>query len=94
MREQTPALVRTLVPMIVGALATWLLTTLGVALPMEPATEFVTLVLSGLYYTAARFLEAKWPGLGRILLGSSKQPRYDASEDSPDEHDPDEQMGA
>lgn len=81
MREQTPALVRTLTPMLVGAVATWLLHTLGVVLPMEPAAEVVTAVLSGLYYTIARFLEARWPALGRILLGSALQPHYDRPEE-------------
>lgn len=93
MSEQTPALVRTLVPMIVGAASTWLLTTLGVTLPLEPATELVTLILSGAYYTVARWLEQRWPVLGAILLGSSKQPRYD-SPGEPEELEADEQMGA
>lgn len=84
MREQTPALVRTLVPMIVGAAATWLLATLGVTLPLEPATELVTLILSGAYYTVARWLEQRWPFLGAILLGSSRQPHYDVPAEESD----------
>lgn len=82
--QKTPALVRTLVPMIVGALATALLSALGIALPLEPATEVVTVVLSGAYYAVARWAEQRWPGIGKYLLGSSKQPSYPT---------PDEQMG-
>lgn len=71
----TPALVRTIVPMVVCAAAAWLLAVLGLTLPLEPATEFVTLALSAVYYSVVRWLEARWPDLG-LLLGSKKQPVY------------------
>lgn len=74
-KEKTPALVRTLVPMIVGALAAWLLETLGVTLPLDPATETVTVILSALYYGALTWAEEQWPWLS-VFLGSKKRPEY------------------
>lgn len=72
------SLVRTYVPVAVGALAAWLLS-LGVELNPEAQTG-LTVFLTGLiiaaYYTLARLAERKWPSLG-FLLGSSKQPVYD-----------------
>lgn len=71
------SLVRTYVPVAVGALAAWLLT-LGIELDAEAQTG-LTVALTGLvvavYYTVARLLEKRWPVFG-ILLGSTKQPEY------------------
>lgn len=72
------SLVRTYVPVAVGALAAWLLT-LGVELNAEAQTGltvFLTGLIVAVYYTVARLLERKWPALG-FLLGSTKQPVYD-----------------
>lgn len=74
-RNLTPSLVRTIVPMIVGALAAWLLEKWGVTLPLEPTTETLTVVLSALYYSAIRALESRWPWLG-AFLGSLSTPHY------------------
>lgn len=99
---QTPALVRTIVPMIVGAAAAWLLAVLGITLPLEPATEVVTAILSGAYYALVRWLEQKAPAFG-WLLGSPRQPVYTdstADDDYVGRHreetalTADEQMGA
>lgn len=73
--DKTPALVRTIVPIVVGALAAWLLQVLGITLPLEPATEAVTAILAGLYYAAVRWLEDKFPAAG-LLLGSARKPEY------------------
>ena len=71
----TPSLVRTIVPLIVGGLASILLASLGIVLPVEAASEVMTVVLSGVYYSAVRVLERRWPALG-VFLGSKQQPVY------------------
>lgn len=70
-----PSLIRTYVPVAVGAFIAWLVT-LGVAL--DPATEAgLTTALTGVviaaYYTVVRLLEKRWPFLS-VLLGSSQMP--------------------
>lgn len=72
------SLVRTWMPIAVGAAATWLATTVDVVLgpdATQAAVVFMTALVSGLYYALARFLEAKFPWAG-ILLGSPSQPAY------------------
>lgn len=71
------SLVRTYVPVAVGALAAWLLS-LGVDLSAEAQTGltvFLTGLIIAVYYTVARLLEKRWPAFG-FLLGSTKQPEY------------------
>ena len=64
------SIVRTLVPLIVGALTTWAATYLGVDMPTGALEEVVTVVVAGIYYTVARTLEEHLsPVWGRILLG-------------------------
>lgn len=73
------SIVRTTVPLIVGALTTFAATHLGIKLPEEVLTELVTVVVAGIYYTVARFLEERVsPVFGRILLGlgASGRPTY------------------
>lgn len=76
------SIVRTTVPLIVGALTTFAATHLGIKLPEEVLTELVTVVVAGIYYTLARTLEEYLsPWWGRILLGLglAGQPRYEGS---------------
>lgn len=76
------SIVRTLVPLIVGALTTWAATYLGVDMPTGALEEVVTVLVAGLYYTLARTLEEYLsPWWGRILLGLglAGQPRYEGS---------------
>lgn len=73
--DKTPALVRTIVPMIVGAVAAWLLQVLGWELPLEPATEAATAILAAAYYAGVRWLEERFPEAG-LLLGSRRAPEY------------------
>ncbi|AAZ56948.1 hypothetical protein JCM3263A_19600 [Thermobifida fusca] len=75
------SIVRTTVPLIVGALTTFAATHLGIKLPEEVLTELVTVVVAGIYYTVARFLEERVsPAFGRILLGLGLRgtPKYEA----------------
>jgi hypothetical protein len=73
-------LIRTWVPIGVGAFFAWLVT-LGVELDagtQAAAVIALTGLLQGGYYTAVRFL-AEWkPSLG-ILLGVNKAPEYEPS---------------
>ncbi|HLR95689.1 MAG TPA: hypothetical protein VK053_14280 [Jiangellaceae bacterium] len=71
------SLIRTYVPIVVGALASWLLT-LGVEVDAEAQAGLVvamTGVLQAIYYAAARWAETRWPWLG-VLLGSRAKPTY------------------
>lgn len=74
---QTPALVRTAVPMAVGAIAS-ALTTWNIALSDE-AEHLLGAGLTGLfglvYYVALYLLESRWPMVG-LLLGSTARPSY------------------
>ena len=71
------SLIRTYVPVGVGALVVWL-TTLGVELD-EATRNGLVVFLTGLgiaaYYTVVRLLEKRWPKIG-VLLGATKQPEY------------------
>lgn len=68
-------LIRTVVPAIVGALATWLL---SFGLDVGPdayagLTAFLGLVFTGLYYAVVRLIEDRVPQAG-WLLGLAKSP--------------------
>ena len=72
MADQITSLVRTWVPIAVGALISW-----GV-LPAD-LSDSATLAFGGLimgaYYAAVRVLEARFPWVG-WLLGKAKTPTY------------------
>lgn len=62
------SIIRTLVPLIIGALITGA-ARLGFDLhPDMTVTEIVTVLVTGAYYWLARFVEQHWPGVGRLLL--------------------------
>ncbi|MEY9214710.1 hypothetical protein NI17_018445 [Thermobifida halotolerans] len=64
------SVVRTIVPLVVGALSTLTATHLGVELPEAVLTEAVTVLVAGVYYTTVRLLEERVsPAFGRVLLG-------------------------
>ncbi|MET7363256.1 hypothetical protein ABZS76_33130 [Streptomyces sp. NPDC005562] len=72
-----PALVRTVVPMIVGAVLSFLAT---YSVHVDTATEHalnlgLTGVLGATYYVVVYALESRWPALG-FLLGSNARPMY------------------
>ncbi len=77
MNDTITSLIRTYVPIVVGALISWLIT-LGVEVSAEAQTGLVvalTGIVTAAYYTIVRALEKKVPWLG-VLLGSAKQPEY------------------
>ena len=71
----TPAIVRTIVPYLVGwvvvLLARW-------GIDFEPSAEFtgaLTVIVGTVYYGLVRLVAKKWPAL-EALLGSKKTPSY------------------
>lgn len=72
------SVIRTVVPLIVGALIAWA-AKIGLNLPEGAVTELVTVLVVAGYYVIARLIETRWPALGRILLAaglSKRQPVY------------------
>ena len=78
MTDFVTSLIRTYVPIGVGALASYLVTR-GIEIDANAQlglVTFLTAVLQGVYYLIARILEARMPSIGGLLLGSSKKPEY------------------
>lgn len=79
MRDTITSFIRTYVPIAVGALIS-LLTSINIDVDAQTQTALIV-ALTGLiqaaYYALARLIEKKYPFIGRILLGSSKQPTYE-----------------
>jgi len=78
MSDTLVSLIRTYVPVVVGAFVSWLLT-LGIEIDAAAQTGLVTgltAVVTAAYYTIVRLLEKRWPWFG-VLLGTTKQPTYD-----------------
>lgn len=72
------SLIRTWVPIGVGAVAAWLL---AHGLGMDAATQTglivgLTAALSGVYYAVVRAIEQKFPWVGGVLLGHTAKPVY------------------
>lgn len=81
MNTYITSLIRTFVPVAVGALLTWLATSLKIVVDPSSQAGLITLctaALSGLYYLLVRLLESKVPWLG-VLLGVPAQPTYPAA---------------
>lgn len=75
MNALVASVIRTLVPVIVGQVASWLLLA-HVVLPTAALTglsAFVGGLLTAIYYVGVRVLEQQWPALG-ILLGLTASP--------------------
>lgn len=72
------SVIRTVVPVWVGSFLAWVAAATGVVLDSASSAGAVTTVVAllvGVYYLAARALEAKWPALG-WLLGAPRPPAY------------------
>lgn len=72
------AIIRTIVPIVVGAVFAWLLS-LGIPLPEDVKTEVtagLTVLLSSLYYIGVAWLARKWAWFG-WLLGVARNPVYE-----------------
>lgn len=77
MNDFVVSLIRTFVPIAVGA-ALSLLATLDITgVDTDQAVAVVTSLTIGVYYALARFLERKFPKAG-VLLGHKTAPSYEA----------------
>lgn len=81
MSDLAVSIVRTSASKIAGAII-GVLVSAGVVLPADLSADatayLVAVIVVGaqlVYYPAARALERKWPGMGRLLL-APKQPHY------------------
>lgn len=77
MNDIITSIIRTIVPMIVGAIVAFFATK-GITFDEQFRANMIgvlQLIFSALYYITARALETKVPRLG-WLLGSVKQPGY------------------
>lgn len=77
MSDLAVSFIRTAVPYIVGALVSWLATK-GVELDEAASaglSTFLTALFGSVYYLVFRFLEQKYPELGRFL-GVARKPKY------------------
>lgn len=74
MSDYTRSLIRTIVPLIVGAVVGWLATH-GVRVDEAAILPTVDSVVAAGYYAVARALEHRWPALG-WLLGAPGAPTY------------------
>lgn len=69
------SVIRTLVPVAVGQVSSWLLL-LNVALSQDAKTglgAFLGGLITAIYYVGVRIIEQQWPGVG-VLLGLPKSP--------------------
>ena len=83
MSDAIVSLIRTWVPVGVGAALSWLLT-LGVELDPDAQAGLIaglTGVVIATYYGLVRLLERKWPVFG-VFLGTRRQPEYGKPEDA------------
>jgi hypothetical protein len=76
------SLIRTYVPILIGAALTWAARNWGIVLP-EGLSAQTAIAVTGLvvavYYGIVRALEMRWPWFGK-LLGASKPPAYAVTE--------------
>ena len=63
------SILRTCVPVIAGVLLGWA-AKVGLDLPPGAVTEIVTVVLTTVYYAAARYVEQTSPKLGNGMLSA------------------------
>lgn len=75
------SVIRTAVPVAVGAVLAWLASEAGIVLDTDSSTALtagVVAVTVAVYYALARVLETRWPWLG-VLLGRRAKPVYEVS---------------
>lgn len=77
LKDYLASLIRTYVPVGVGALVAWLATR-GVDVDYETATALATGLtgfIAAVYYALLRAIETQWPRVG-ALLGIAQSPTY------------------
>jgi hypothetical protein len=74
--NNVPAIVRTVVPIIVGTVISWLLSRgFDLTQYQNAVNAWLIPVVAGLYYALFKWLESRWPFFG-WFLGLAKQPLY------------------
>ena len=73
------ATVRTALPAAWTVVVLWIATKFGLSITSDDLLVLAPIagVVTGIVYRLARELEARFPTLGRIFLGSSKTPTYE-----------------
>lgn len=74
-----PSFIRTYLPLVAGLLGTFLLKKFGVEVDTATAGAVVTVVISAVYYTIARFLEVFASEKWGYVLGFRAAPTYGQS---------------
>lgn len=74
MTDYGRSLIRTLVPLAVGALVGWLARR-GITVDSATVIPLVDSAVAAVYYAGVRALEARWPRLG-WMLGAPGAPSY------------------
>lgn len=82
MNDFAKSLIRTWVPIGIGAVITWLAANYDVVIPEDASSSLVVgavALVTALYYAAARAIEKAYPWLGRVLvgLGAGSAPAYE-----------------
>lgn len=77
MKDKAIAYIRTVSPIVAGAIISYLLT---LGLDLKEFTELFIITITGglqvIYYIAARLIGKKYPKIEALMLGSAKQPEY------------------
>lgn len=81
MNDFFTSLIRTWVPVGVGAVLTWLATNYNIVVPEDASSSLVlgaAVLVTAVYYALARAIEKAYPWLGKLLvgLGVGKAPEY------------------
>ena len=83
MNDKATATIRTTMPSAWAAVITWLVAEFHLNLD-DADWEFIAIALplvTGVLYRLSREVEDRWPVVGRVLFGSSKQPHYASTGD-------------
>lgn len=85
MNDFLTSLIRTWVPVGIGAFISWLATNYDVIVPEDASSSLVVGVVAlvtAVYYALARAIEKAYPMLGRLLvgLGAGKAPEYPSTD--------------
>ncbi|WP_025620137.1 hypothetical protein [Salinispora cortesiana] len=78
------SVIRTAVPVAVGAMLAWLASKTGIVLDADSSATLTASAVAlaiAVYYALARALETRWPWLG-VLLGRRAKPVYEVSRTS------------
>lgn len=75
--NNVPAIVRTVVPIVVGAVISWLITRgFDLSAYENSINAWLVVVVTSLYYALFKWLESKWPVFGWFLGLAKAQPVY------------------